>query len=259
MTSRVDDQYTPAMRFLIQSLCLLGFLIGLSACTSTDKVDTSTAEGAYELAQKYVKNERYEEAVTYFREVKNKHPYSRFATESELAIADIEFKRENFGEAEAAYRLFKELHPSHEKMDYVTFRLGLSIYKQIPATTDRDLTEANRCILYFDEILTSFPKSPYAKEAGEKKLSAKKMLADKAIYIADFYFKTKKWQSAMGRYEDVMNEHSGLGFDERALYGATVSAYRFRDLEKSKKYLAMLVKKFPNTSFAKDATSEVKK
>src|SRR5688500_18813632 len=98
-------------------ILLSGFaaiLFTLTACSSADKIDTNTPEGAFQLAERYEKDERYEEAITYFSEVKNKHPYSRFATSAELRIADIEFKRENFIEAESAYKLFKELHPDHE-------------------------------------------------------------------------------------------------------------------------------------------------
>jgi outer membrane protein assembly factor BamD len=244
-----------ALSFL--GLILIGLV--LTGCSSDEKIDTSTAEGAFRLAQKYEKNERYEEAITYFREVKNKHPYSRYATDAELAIADIEFKRESYPEAEAAYRLFKELHPSHEKSDYVAFRLGLSIYNQLPPTVDRDLTEASQAILYFDEVITSYPSSPYVKEAQEKRRDTKIKLAEKLLYIADFYYRTEKWLSALGRYEDLLSEHGGLGFEQRALLGAARSAKKNSDLEKVKKYVATLRDKFPESDEYKTAKQELVK
>lgn len=231
----------------------------LVGCSSSDKIDTNTAAGAYQLAQSYEKDERYEEAITYYREVKNKHPYSTYATDSELSIADIEFKREAFAEAEVSYRLFKELHPSHEKMDYVTYRLGLSIFMQLPSTIDRDLANASKAIIYFDEVITSFSQSKYAKEAKEKKLKARKMLAEKELYVADWYFKQSDWLSSMGRYEDLLGKHSQLGYDKRALFGATVAAYRAKEKGKAVSYLKKLKERFPDSAEYRKAQKELKR
>jgi outer membrane protein assembly factor BamD len=248
-----------ALKTPISTSAFVAAALLFSACSSSEKLDLSTPDGAYALAKKYEEGERYEEAIGYYRDVKNKHPYSRFAVLSELAVADIEFKRENFAEAEANYRVFKEMHPSHEKSDYVTYQLGMSLFKQLPPTTDRDLSEAQRAIIYFEEVLSSFPNSEYRKDAEEKWRQVKTMLAEKEIYIADFYFRTKRWSSALGRYEDVLRKHPGLGFEERALFGATVSAYRSRDLEKARKLLASFATQFPKSGRYDEAKREVER
>lgn len=243
------------MRSLLITCCFS--LIFFTACTGADKINTDTAEGAFQLAQKYEKDERYEEASNYYREVKNKHPYSRFAVLSEMALADIEFKREAYGEAEANYRLFKELHPSHPKTDYVTFRLALSIFKQIPSTIDRDLADARRSLIYFDEVIQSYPNSELLAEAKKYKLEAQKKLAEKESYIAEFYFKREFWLSALGRFQDLLREPEGLGFEKRALYGAAVSAYKLKELEQARTYLGRLETKFPKSSEYRSAREEI--
>src|SRR5690606_35825112 len=106
---------------------------------------------------------------------KNKHPYSRYATLSELAIADIEFARENYDSAQTAYQVFKEMHPTHDRSAYVTYRLGLSKFNQLPSTIDRDLDEAASAILYFDEVVTSYGKSEYVKDAQLNRQKAVRM------------------------------------------------------------------------------------
>jgi outer membrane protein assembly factor BamD len=105
-------------------------------CSSGEKYDTSTPEGAFKQAEEYEKDERYEEAVQKYAEVKNKFPYSRFATQAEMKIADVHFTREAFIEAAGAYQLFKEFHPKHPQADYVTFRLALSYFNQLPSSID---------------------------------------------------------------------------------------------------------------------------
>lgn len=229
----------------------------LVSCSSADKIDTNSAEGAFQLAQKYEKDERFEEAITYFAEVKNKYPYSHLAVEAELKIADIEFSRENYAEAESAYKIFREFHPTHTRIDYVTFRLGMSVLNQLPPTIDRDLTLAHTAIEHFDQVISKFPSSEFLAPATESKKKALQMLADKAYYVAHFYHVREKWPSALGRYEDLLRNHPRLGYDAKALYGATFSAYKMKDMDKAKLYFKRLLAEHPQSKELELARKEL--
>lgn len=232
-------------------------IVSLSGCSSSPEIDTSTPEGAFKLAEKYESDERFEEAIAEYTQVKNKHPYSKLATESELRIADIHFKREEFVEAQNAYQVFKEMHPTHAQADFVTYRLGLSFYNQLPPTIDRDLSVAERAIIYFDEVIQSFAKSQYVKDARDYKEKALKMLAEKENYIGHFYFIRDHYESALGRYETLLDRYPGLGLDAKALYGAAVSAYKIKELNKAKNYYRKLITDYKDTSEAAKARGEL--
>lgn len=239
---------------MIYIFLLISSISLLSGCTSADK-KADTADGAYSIAQEFDKDERYEEAIKRYQDIKNKFPYSKFATQSELAIADVYYKQEAYPEAQVAYQAFKDLHPKHPQIDYVTFRLAMSFFSQLPPTIDRDLSLAQSAILYFDEILNQFPNSQYVKESKEKKEATIKMLAEKESYIADFYFVREKYDSALPRYEGLLKKYPGIGFDAKALSRAAVSAAKSGEPDKSRKYLAELEQKFPGSdelAFAKE-------
>ena len=87
--------------FLALTLLIgFGFVAQLSTgCSSIETRDTSTPEGAFKSAEDFEKDERYEEAISKYSDVKNKFPYSRFAADAELKIADLQFKRESYPEA----------------------------------------------------------------------------------------------------------------------------------------------------------------
>lgn len=231
---------------------LLPILLVISGCASQDTVDPKSAEGIYKLAGELEKGERYEEAIGKYQEVKNKFPYNKIAIDAELKIADLHFKRESYPEAQAAYQAFKDLHPKHSSSDYVTFQLAMSFYHQLPPTIDRDLTLSQKAITYFDEVMTSYPNSKYFKESREKKQDVRTRLASKEDYIADFYFKREKFESALGRYESLLEEFPGLGFDEKALFRATVSAHRIGQVDKSNKFFNKLKEKHPASSYIND-------
>ena len=229
---------------------------GLVSCSSAEKFDTSTPEGAFKMGEEYEKDDRFEEAIAKFSDVKNKHPYSRFATLAELKIADIQFKRENYIEAQNAYQLFKDFHPKHPQIDYVTFRLGLSYFMQLPATIDRDLSLADKAILYFDETINSFPNSAYVAEAREKKQAALKMLAEKEMYVANFYYKRQKYDSALKRFEGLLKTYPNLGLDAEALFGAARSAYEIGEKERGSQYFKNLTSLYPDSSEARRAKND---
>ncbi|MGZ3742957.1 MAG: outer membrane protein assembly factor BamD [Pseudobdellovibrionaceae bacterium] len=243
----------PLARLFISLLLLLNVL----ACSTIDK-KSDTPEGAYSIAEEFDKDERYEEAIRRYTEVKNKFPYSNFATKAELAIADVYYKQESYPEAQVSYQSFRELHPKHPQIDYVMFRIGMSYYNQLPSSLDRDLSVAQEVVSSFDELLKRYPDSPYAKEATEKKLDTLKMLAGKEGYIANFYFKREIFDSALPRYELILSKYPNLGFDEKAYFGAAVSAYKIGDSYKAKKYLSELLAKYPNSSEAGQAQKEIK-
>jgi outer membrane protein assembly factor BamD len=219
---------------------------------------SDTPEGAFSIAEEFDKDERYEEAVRRYTEVKNKFPYSNFATKAELAIADVYFKQESFPEAQVSYQAFKELHPKSPQADYVVYRIGLSYFNQLPSSLDRDLTVARETLTSFDDLMKRYPDSQYVNDAAEKKLATLKLLAGKEEYIAAFYFKREKYESALSRYENLLSKYPKLGFDEKALYGAAFSAAKLGDSFKSKKYYTELVEKYPNSSEARNAQKDIK-
>lgn len=235
------------LRVIFPILLLISATSFLSSCSSDEK-HADSPEGAYATAQEFDKDERFEEAIKRYQELKNKFPYSRYAAMAELAIADDYFKQESYPEAQVAYQAFKDLHPKHPQIDYVTYRLAMSFYNQLPGTVDRDLTLAKSTILYFDEVISQYPNSKYISECREKKTATLKMLAAKEEYIADFYYKRGKYDSALLRYDGLAHKYAGLGFDAKALSRASICASKNGEPDKAKRYINELAKKFPGSS-----------
>src|SRR5665648_252855 len=140
----------------MKSVLFIVILLLVSSCAS-DKPDGKTeAEILYKEAQELMKSERFILATEKLNLIKTQHPYSFYATPAELLQADILYDQENYVEAAAAYLLFRDFHPRHEKIPYVVFRIADSFYKQIPDTIDRDLEPALESIKYYDEVVTKY-------------------------------------------------------------------------------------------------------
>ena len=232
-----------SLLLLFSTISVISPLVGCS----TDEKKSDVAEEAFKNAQEFDKDERYEEAIKRYQEVKNKFPYSKYATMAELAIGDAYYKQESFAEAQVAYQSFKDLHPKHLQSDYVTFRLAMSFFKQLPSTIDRDLTLAGSAMTFFDEVKNQYPNSEYVKEAKENKIAVLKMLAGKEDYIGEFYFIRQKYDSALIRYEGLLQKYPDLGFDAKALSRAAIAAAKLGEQDRSKKFLSELEKRFPGS------------
>ena len=133
----------------------------------------------------------------------------------------------------------------------------MSYFKQLPSTIDRDLSLAKDAIVYFDQVITSYPNSEYVDDSKKKKKEALKMLAEKELYIAEFYYIRDFYDSAFRRYVNLLESYPDLGYDPQALLGATMSAYKMKDKDRLKKYYSILIDQFPNSKEAKEATREV--
>lgn len=235
----------------LKLLFIFTLVTSVFACSSEEK-NADTAEAAFKIAKDYEDADRYQVAIQRYLDVKNKFPYSSLATEAELAIADVHFKSEDYPSAQVSYQNFREFHPKHAKVDYVIFRTGMSYYQQLPDSIDRDLSLANDAIYAFNELIKKFPNSSYFQEAQEYRRKAFTMLNEKELYIADFYYKSEIYDSALARYETAYKKYNGFGLDPRALAGAVRSARKLNDIEKEKQYSTILTSKFSDSNEAKD-------
>lgn len=184
-------------------LTFLTFFLVFS-CASDKPTGKTEAEILYKEAKELMDEERFILATEKINQLKNQYPYSYYATPAELMLADILYKQENYVESAAAYLLFRDFHPRHERIPYVVFQIAESFYLQLPDTDDRDLEPAYEAIKYYREIITKYPNSPEVKKAQKKINECKQRLNNKEKYVADFYFKTEAYEAALWRYQDIL-------------------------------------------------------
>ena len=235
----------------IKFLSLFIIILTAAGC-ATPQYDLNTPDGLFAQAKEYEKSERYEIAISKYNDIKNRFPYSNFSTQSELAIAEVQYLRENYSDAEIAFQNFRDLHPKHPKTDYVIYRIAMSYYMQLPDTNDRDLTLGNDAIYHFDEVTKLFPKSEYSGESKLKRSEIFNRLAEKELYVADFYFKQEKFSAALKRFEQCLKKYSGIGFDPRAHLGALNAAKKTDNFDKVKFHSNELKTKYPNSAEAQN-------
>ena len=171
----------------------------LSGCGAIDYFFlTPPQDTARELAEagtQAMEDEQYNKAINAFETLKDRYPFSPFATVAELGLADAYFLDENYSAAVTAYKEFEAIHPGHEAIPYVLFRTGVASYEQF-TSIDRPQDNIREAIQYFRRVSTSFPDSEYAALADDYVKKCRRLIAEHEIYVADFYWRTENYGAA---------------------------------------------------------------
>ncbi|MFI5355454.1 MAG: outer membrane protein assembly factor BamD, partial [Desulfobaccales bacterium] len=88
-------------------------------------------------------------------------------------------------------------------------RQGLCYFRQ-RTTIDRDQTFTTKAMEEFRRLKKKYPQSEFIPKADKCLAQCRKDLGDHDYYIAEFYFKTKRWQAALDRYQAFVQEYPEL-------------------------------------------------
>ncbi len=149
-------------------------------------------------AEKYLRTKRWDLAEESLREIRDRYPDSLYALWAELKMADCKFFAHKYQEAVVLYQEFEKLHPTNEAIPYVIYQIGTCYYNLI-LSPDRDQTFTKKALLTYERLLKSFPGSPYELEIKKRIKKCRERLADHEMYVARFYFRTKRYRAAYYR------------------------------------------------------------
>ncbi|HKK34614.1 MAG TPA: outer membrane protein assembly factor BamD [Desulfomicrobiaceae bacterium] len=194
---------------IVRCLVVVGFLALNSGCGVIDYYfltpPEDTARELVEAGNDAMQAKEYGNAIEYYTKLKDRYPFSPFTPEAELKLGDAYFLDEQFRAASETYREFEALHPRHEAIPYVLFQIGLSGYKQFE-TIDLPQQSTAEALEYFRRVVETYPGTPYAVQAQEYIVKCRRHQAEYEIFVADFYWRTKRYKAAWQRYSFVAEE-----------------------------------------------------
>ncbi len=216
---------------------LIFLALFLTACAAKEPQDFKQDQALYTYAMELYEDRSYSDAIPFFESLRNRFPQSPYAVPSELKIADSHFENDDFLEAEVNYQQFRALHPTHEKIPYVVFRIGVCHLEQIPGGPDRDQTETEKALRTFSEVMRLWPKSEYAKKASTHIDKAKRKLEERELYVANWYLGQDEYEAAIGRLNKLGQHSEFPEIKSEALYKL---GYAYAEMEQPEKALPFL-------------------
>ncbi len=219
------SRYMLSKRYLVFLIFFLFFSSGCGAVLDYgyslwDKIfgeeEDKTPQELIQEGRAKLKAGKYEEASDLFEMLKDRYPYSKYAVEAELRLADTLYYRQEYDSALDAYDEFEMLHPKNPEIPYVIYQKGMCHFKQI-STIDRDQTHTMKAAEEFKRLIKRFPRNRYAHMARKHLRKCLIYLAEYELYVGRFYYKTGKYQAAMDRFSYLIKNYPDMGQYNEAL------------------------------------------
>lgn len=145
-------------------------------------------------------------ARLYFRELIDTYPQSRYRADAKLGVGDTylgEGSAESYVLALNEYREFLAYYPTHERVDYAQFKLGMTHFRQMHGP-DRDQTETKEAIREFTIFVERYPNSKLIEEGKQRLREARDRLSTYEYNVGYHYFRTGWLPGAVDRFTTLL-------------------------------------------------------
>jgi outer membrane protein assembly factor BamD len=231
------------------SLALTILLVATACSNKQLKVPPETL---FKQGEKLYANEKYDAAAEKWRKAKETTTSPLLRTAVELKLADALFHDENYIEAAAEYENFRKLHPKNPKAPYALYMMGLSNFSQVKKI-DIDQTPVNNAATLFETFIQEYPDSDMTQKVRAKLVECKSRQAAYEIYVGRFYYRTDKYEAAIGRFQEALKKYPGTQPNDEALFFLGSAYLRTGDTVKAKESLSRLVTEYPKSQYTDKA------
>ena len=239
---------------------LIIFILVLTSCKNEKKEVSVIEETSIDLQMIQAYNEGLKNlelgdaivAAKKFNEAEILFPQSKWAPRASLMSAYSYYSQEYFANAIGELERFLETYPSHERVSYAYYLLGICYYDQI-VDEKRDLKVIEDAKKNFEKVIKDYPKSDFALDSEYKLELIEEILASKEMYLAKYYIEREKWIPAINRYKKVLENYERTIFIEEALHRLVELHYKIGMIDESKKYASLLGYNYQSSKWYHDS------
>jgi len=210
------------------------------------------ADELYKLGEENLEKRLYEESRQSFRKIYERYPDSAFAPRARFLMGEAYYREAEFNKAIKEFEVFMSFYPRHQIADLVQYRLAMGYYDQIkPVEQDQSIT--SKALEQFRKLLKDYPESRYATDALAKIDICRGRLAQKELWVANWYFTQGNPSAARQRLELILKDYSRtLVVPETLWLLAEVNAREGKTREATE-LLQRLSAEFPHTDYGRRA------
>jgi outer membrane protein assembly factor BamD len=199
---------------------------------------------------------RYEEARQQFRTIVERHPNSSFTPRARFLVGEAFYREAEFAKAIKEFETFLSFYPRHQIADLVQYRLSMAYYDQIKPI-EQDQTLAGKALEQFKKLVKEYPESRYATDALAKIDICRGRLAQKDVWVANYYFSQSNPSAARQRLEGVLKEYPRTLVVPEAMWLLAEVNLREGKRPEALDLLRRLAAEYPHTDFGRRAASRL--
>ncbi len=230
-------------------------ICALAACGGGPKTEAyieKPVDDLYNKAMDALTDERYQQAAKTFEEVESQHPYSVWATKSQLMSTFALYEDGRYDEAILAADRFIQLHPGNRDIAYAYYLKAICYYIQI-TDVGRDQKTTEQALRALDDVVRRFPDSKYARDAKLKLDFTRDHLAGKEMEIGRYYLGQGEYLAAMNRFKRVIDNFQTTTHVPEALERLVECDLALGLTDEAQKNAAVLGYNYPGSRWYNDA------
>ena len=164
------------------------------------------ADDLYSKGEDEFNRGRYEDARTDFKRIVERHPDSSLAPRARFLTGEAYYREGEFDKAIKEFESFMAFYPGHLIADLVQYRLAMSYYDQMkPVEQDQGLTV--KSLEALKKLVREYPQSRYAPDALAKIDICRGRLAQKELWVANYYYNQGNIGAVRQRLEGLLKEY----------------------------------------------------
>jgi len=189
------------------------------------------ASDLYAKGEMELDRSRYADARLAFLKIVERHPQSTYAPRARFLIGEAYYREGDWDKAIKEFETFLSFYPRHQIADLVQFRLAMSYYDQMkPVEQDQGITQ--KALDQFKKLVKEYPQSRYATDGLAKIDKCRERIAQKEVWVANYYFTQGNPSAARQRLELVLKDYSRTAVIPETLYLlAEVNFYEGKNTE----------------------------
>src|SRR5437016_3379237 len=168
-----------------------------------------TNEQVFQRGEEQLAKKRYARARTYYTHLYENFPNDPLGRRALLRIADTYYQQGdavNLVEAQYKYRDFINRYPGSESADYALLQIAMCSFEQMEKP-DRDQQKTREALEKFNDMITSYPRSPLRAEGEKRRHEVLDHLARHDHIVARYYMKRRSWNAAVQRLNSVVEKY----------------------------------------------------
>ncbi len=242
----------PAHRLGVFALAAFPLLAGCSLFGG--RPDTLPPAGKlYEEGERDMLRSRYDPARDALRKLVERHPDSNLVPQARFLLGETYYRENEYEKATKEFEAFMSLYPGHPIADLVQYRLARNYFDSMP-TLERDQAVTGKALVEFQKLLKQYPESRYAPDAIVKIEACRRRLAQKELWVADYYVRQGNWLAAIQRYDVILKEYGRTpAAAAQALYQKAEALMRLERTDEAQRALRRLGEEFPTSEWARRA------
>ncbi len=231
---------------------LVCVLLILSGCVSRPNQQASPGE-LLVIGEEDMRSERFEAARLAFKRLLEEYPDSKHRRSALLRLGDSYYHAEEYIESKLQYAEYVRLYPVSAGTPKAYYFLAMSDYQR-NLDIDQDATVARDALENFQTLVRRFPGSEHTADAKQKILELREHLAQNALFIANFYFRTNLRVSAIPRYREIIRDFDDIPHVRAEAMFKLGESYRIEEsFKKAGEAYGLLLESYPDDQYASPA------